>query len=99
MSVARLCQRKRYAHTTCGGQARLDITPESLNELMTTTEASRATGITPGSIRTWASRGHLEPAGLDERGRPMYRLRDILRCERDRRVAALGGRALPNGAA
>ena len=33
--------------------------------------------ISPATIRTWVARGHLEPRGLDERGRPLYHPDDV----------------------
>lgn len=69
------------------------LAPESLDELMTATDAATATGIPAGTIRTWAHRGYLPPDGLDSRDRPMYRLGNVLRCERDRRQNALGARS------
>lgn len=71
------------------------------SELLTTTEAADiatrwrrllsagSAAITPAAIRQWRARGHLQPAGLDEHRRPLYRRSDIALAE-----AATRGRAL-----
>ncbi|WP_411090808.1 MerR family transcriptional regulator [Streptomyces sp. 049-1] len=41
------------------------------------------------AICNWVTRGHLEPAGLDPRGRPLYALADLARAERATRPRAL----------
>lgn len=51
--------------------------------------SSGAAHITPGTIRKWASRGHLHAAGLDEDDRPLYRLADVARAELRTRARAL----------
>lgn len=48
-----------------------------------------AARIRPATVRKWASRGHIAPAGLTEQGHPLYALADIARAE-----AATRGRAL-----
>jgi DNA-binding transcriptional MerR regulator len=48
-----------------------------------------AAEVTPATIRQWASRGHLAPAGLDDRGRPLYSHADLARAERTTRGRAL----------
>lgn len=45
--------------------------------------------VTPAAIRKWASRGHLDPAGLDDQGHPLYALTDIARAEKATRDRAL----------
>lgn len=40
-----------------------------------------ALNIQATNVRDWKRRGILTPTGLDTRGRPLYRLVDILRCE------------------
>lgn len=69
------------------------LTPERLDELMTAPDAATATGIPAATIRTWASRGQITAEGRDQRERPMYRLGNVLSCERDRRRNALGARS------
>lgn len=48
-----------------------------------------AATVEPATVRQWASRGHLAPAGLDDRGRPLYALADLARAERATRARAL----------
>lgn len=48
-----------------------------------------AAEVTAATIRKWASRGHLAPAGLDERGHPLYAHSDVARAERATRARAL----------
>lgn len=66
------------------------INVESLDDLVSTTEAAKTCGLTVAAVSNWARRGHLKPSGLDERGRPLYRLIDVLRVARDTRQRALG---------
>lgn len=67
--------------------------PDTLDDLITTTEAANEIGCTPQAISNWADRGYLKPSGLDEQYRPLYKRIDVLRAERDRRRNALGKRA------
>ncbi|MFE0270828.1 MerR family transcriptional regulator [Streptomyces sp. NPDC058992] len=48
-----------------------------------------AARITPATVRKWVTRGHLAPAGLDERRRPLYRLADVAHAEQSTRARAL----------
>ncbi|MET9952376.1 MerR family transcriptional regulator [Streptomyces sp. NPDC006339] len=48
-----------------------------------------AAAVTPATIRSWASRGHLTPTGLDERGHPLYAHADVARAEAATRARAL----------
>ncbi|MFI6337822.1 MerR family transcriptional regulator [Streptomyces sp. NPDC050535] len=45
--------------------------------------------VTAATIRSWAHRGHLDPAGLDDHGRPLYDLADLARAEYATRGRAL----------
>lgn len=63
----------------------LDLVPESLDNLVSTREAADICNVSCDLIRKWAHRGQLEPAGIDDFGRPLYKLIDVLRCSRDRR--------------
>ncbi|MFK0155388.1 MerR family transcriptional regulator [Streptomyces sp. NPDC090493] len=45
--------------------------------------------VTPATIRQWRTRGHLEPAGIDERGYPLYDLVDLALAEKATRPRAL----------
>ncbi|MFF9146339.1 MerR family transcriptional regulator [Streptomyces sp. NPDC014861] len=48
-----------------------------------------AAAVTPATVRSWATRGHLTPAGLDTRGRPLYARADVARAEAATRRRAL----------
>ncbi|GGN47532.1 hypothetical protein [Streptomyces fuscichromogenes] len=48
-----------------------------------------AAAVTPATIRQWRTRGHLKPAGIDERGRPLYDLTSLAYAERATRPRAL----------
>ena len=48
-----------------------------------------AAAVTRSAICKWVERGHLTPAGLDERNRPLYTLKDLARAERATRSRAL----------
>ncbi len=41
------------------------------------------------TIRSWVARGHLAPAGLDEKGRQLFRFVDLARAENATRARAL----------
>ena len=62
---------------------------ELANSWRDTVSAGRSATIGSSAIRTWASRGHLAAAGLDERGHPLYRLADVARAELATRARAL----------
>lgn len=61
------------------------LAPEGLNTLVNTTEAASIAGVTVAAISNWKDRGLIQPAGLDDRGRPLYRLADIAKAERSTR--------------
>lgn len=61
---------------------------ERLNELITTSEAARLAGVTVAAISKWRERGTLTPAGLDDKGRPLYRFLDVAKAERATRDRA-----------
>ncbi|MDX3748716.1 MerR family transcriptional regulator [Streptomyces sp. AK08-02] len=48
-----------------------------------------AAAVTPSAICKWRARGHLAPAGLDDRDRPLYALADIALAEQATRSRAL----------
>ncbi|MFJ4515213.1 MerR family transcriptional regulator [Streptomyces sp. NPDC088816] len=54
-----------------------------------------AAEVTPATVRQWASRGHLEPCGLDESGHPLYALADLARAEKATRNRALRLAGIP----
>ncbi|WP_405019570.1 MerR family transcriptional regulator [Kitasatospora sp. NBC_00070] len=43
-----------------------------MEDLLTGPQAAELCGVTPAAIRKWRQRGQLAPAGLDERGRPLF---------------------------
>lgn len=59
--------------------------PDGLNTLVTTTEAAEVAGVSVAAISNWRTRGLISPSGLDDRGKPLYRLADIVRTERKTR--------------
>ncbi|MFG3050342.1 MerR family transcriptional regulator [Kitasatospora sp. NPDC048239] len=59
-----------------------------MSNLMTPREAAALCGVTVDAIWQWKRRGLLEPAGLDERGRPLYRQLDVARAEKRTRARA-----------
>lgn len=71
-------------------------------DLLTTTQAAhlattwrrtisgtRTAAVGRTAIQMWVARGHLNRAGLDERGRPLYALADLARAEQATRPRAL----------
>lgn len=69
------------------------LVPESLDNLVSTAEAADICGVASDVVRKWRHRGYIEPAGLDDFGRPLYKLIDVLRCARDTRKRAGFGSA------
>ncbi len=61
------------------------LAPEGLNSLVNTTEAAAIAGVSVAAISNWKDRGLIQPAGLDNRGKPLYRLIDIAKAERKTR--------------
>lgn len=59
-----------------------------MDELMTGPEVAELCGVRPATVRSWHHRGLLEPAGLDERGRPLFRQLDAARAEKATRAKA-----------
>lgn len=59
------------------------MTPTRGDGLLTTAQAAKLAGIAPGTMRCWASRGWISPAGLDERGHPLYKAADVRQAERE----------------
>ncbi|RVW06241.1 hypothetical protein [Rhodococcus spongiicola] len=64
------------------------LTPEGINSLITATEASTLCGVALCTITKWVREQKLSPAGLDERGRKLYRLLDVAKAERATREKA-----------
>ncbi|MEU0584572.1 MerR family transcriptional regulator [Streptomyces sp. NPDC006132] len=53
------------------------------------TVSATAAAVTRPAICNWVTRGHLQVAGLDEHGRPLYALADLARAELATRDRAL----------
>jgi DNA-binding transcriptional MerR regulator len=49
--------------------------------LLTVPEAAEVAGVKPDRIRKWDRRGHLERAGLNDKGWPLYRALDVAKCK------------------
>ena len=49
--------------------------------LLTVTEAAEVAGVKADRIRKWDRRGHLERAGLNDRGWALYRAVDVAKCQ------------------
>lgn len=49
--------------------------------LLTTAQAAEVAGVKIDRVRKWNRRGHLERAGLDEHGWPLYRALDVAKCK------------------
>ena len=64
------------------------IAPDGLHSLVTASEAAGLIGVGVSTICMWRTRGKIKPAGLDEKGRPLYRLLDIAKAERATREKA-----------
>ena len=64
------------------------LTPEGVNQLITAAEAATLCNVATSTIYVWVNRGLLEPSGLDEKGRKLYRLLDVAKAERATRDRA-----------
>ncbi len=49
--------------------------------LLTRAEAAEVAGETAERVRIWERRGHLERAGLNEQGWPLYRALEVAKCK------------------
>ena len=49
--------------------------------LLTRTQAAEVAGVSVERIRTWERRNHLDRAGLDDNGRPVYRALDVAKAK------------------
>jgi DNA-binding transcriptional MerR regulator len=56
--------------------------------LITYDQAAQLARVRPGTIRQWVARGHLAKAGLDERGRCLFRPADVAATEKRLRKPA-----------
>jgi hypothetical protein len=55
---------------------------DGIESLITATQAAELCGVTTQCISNWVARGILTQAGLDERGRKVYKLIDVAKAER-----------------
>ena len=65
--------------------------------IVDTLALAAALNVKPGTVASWATRGHITPAGRDRRGRTTYDLEPARRyyTSRARRPAPVTGRANP----
>ena len=61
--------------------------------LITGVQAARLADVHPATIRIWVHRRHLPRAGIDERGRSLFRVTDVARAEYKTRVRGRRGQA------
>lgn len=64
------------------------LTPDGIDSLINTTEAATLCGVSATTIRVWATRGTITAAGIDPRGRKLYKLIDVAKAERATREKA-----------
>jgi hypothetical protein len=65
------------------------VRPTRGDGLLTGQQLARMLGRSPNTIYSWAFRGYIEPDGLDEHGRPLYRRETGREAERQRRQNGL----------
>ncbi len=65
---------------SCAGRCVL-VVITSPDMLLSTAQAAEVAGVKIDRIRKWNRRGHLDRAGLDERGWPLYRALDVAKCQ------------------
>lgn len=58
-----------------------ELVTADLDQLVNTADAAAHAGKTPDVIRRWKYLGYLNPSGLDDFGRPLYKLLDVLEVE------------------
>ena len=68
-------------------EATQDLLVDLHDDLLTVSTAATLAGVTEAAIRQWKRRGHLQPAGLDHLGRPLFTGIDVLRAEAKTRKA------------
>ncbi|MFI6117465.1 MerR family transcriptional regulator [Kitasatospora sp. NPDC051164] len=59
-----------------------------MDPLLTGPESARLAGVDPATIRQWKRRGLIQPDGLDDHDRPLYRQMTIARAEAKTRKRA-----------
>jgi DNA-binding transcriptional MerR regulator len=60
------------------------------HDRLTYPEAATVAGVPVTTVRQWKSRHRLDPAGLDQNGRLLFRPIDVLRAEARARMAPQG---------
>lgn len=76
-----------FVFPAAGGKL-IDIDCNLQATLWTTTQAAEAAGVSPGVIRIWAHRGHLQRANSPLCRTPRYLAIDVVRAERATRERA-----------
>lgn len=64
------------------------LAPDSIDSLITTSEAATLCGVTTQAVCMWVKRGYLQASGLSDRGHKLYRLLDVAKAERATRDRA-----------
>jgi hypothetical protein len=64
-----------------GRSSAQEVAVLDLNARLTATQGAAYAGVTPQAIVNWRRRGHLEPDGYDDSGRPLYTLLALARAE------------------
>lgn len=59
----------------------MDLPYDLQTDLISVSEAATLAGVSESAIRKWKQRGHLEPSGEDDFGRPLFIGIDVLRAE------------------
>jgi hypothetical protein len=63
------------------GEAVALVVITSPDMLLTRAEAAEVAGVKIDRFRKWEQRGHIERAGLNERGWPLYRALDVAKAK------------------
>jgi hypothetical protein len=66
----------------------VDLSVDLATTLWTVEQAAEAAQVSPNVVRNWKYRGHLDQAGTDWRGRPLFRAIDVIRAEKATREKA-----------
>lgn len=59
----------------------IDLPYDLQTDLIGVSEAATLAGVSESAIRKWKQRGHLEPSGKDDFGRPLFTGIAVLRAE------------------
>lgn len=66
----------------------VDLTVDLQETLWTVAQAAEAARVSPNVVHNWRYRGHLEIAGRDRKGRPLFRAIDVVNAEKATREKA-----------